>query len=385
MRICYLDCFSGISGDMLVAALVDAGASPAELQKQVGQLGLPGVTLAFEKCGRAGIAATKMRVQAPPERRHRHLAEIEEIIGRASLPGQVEQNSLAVFRRLGEVEAAIHQTPLAQVHFHEVGAVDSIVDIVGACIGFDLLAVEEIHCSALNLGSGHVQAEHGTLPVPAPATASLVKGLPVYSRGPEAELTTPTGAAIASTLSESFGPLPAMRLQATGYGAGEREFSEQANVLRVLIGARSKATEAVTVAVMEANIDDSSPQILGYAMERLLEQGALDVTLQPLMMKKGRQGTLIRVIARPQDQESLAQLLFSETSTLGLRIYPAERRVQARRMVEVETPYGKVRIKVSDSGSFAPEYEDCRRLARESLTPLKQVLEAANFAYLNKR
>ncbi|MGH9664994.1 MAG: LarC family nickel insertion protein, partial [Bryobacteraceae bacterium] len=235
----------------------------------------------------------------------------------------------------------------------------------------------------VNVGSGTVKTEHGVLPVPAPATAALLEGTPIYARGPEMELTTPTGAAIATTLAEGFGPMPPMRVSAIGYGAGDREFPEHANVLRALIGEASGAAEATTVSVLEANIDDSNPQVLGYAMDRLLERGALDVSLQPVLMKKNRSGVLLRVIARPEQQESLAQLIFEETSTLGLRIHAAERRVQARRFVAVQTPHGPVRVKVSGDGSFAPEYDDCRKLAQQSGTPLKQILAEANFAYLN--
>jgi len=287
-----------------------------------------------------------------------------------------------VFQRLGEAEAKVHDIPLEKVHFHEVGAVDSICDIVGACIAFDLLGVGAIYSSPLNLGSGTAKTEHGVLPVPAPATAELLAGRPVYARGPSVELTTPTGAAIASTLAVEFGPLPPMRITATGYGAGDKDFPEHANVLRVIVGETTGAEESTMVAVLEANIDDSSPQVLGYAMERLLEAGALDVTLESVLMKKNRPGTLVRVIARPEDREALAQLLFAETSTLGLRTYSAERRVKARRLVEVETPHGKVRMKIAENGSFAPEYEDCRKLARTTGVPLKQILAEANLAYL---
>lgn len=381
MKICYLDAFSGISGDMLVGALADAGAPAGELAEALTALGT-GATFRFEKTRRCGIGATKFHVEAPHEHAHRHLSHILEMIDRAVLPQRVKQNASAVFQRLGEAEARVHQIAIERVHFHEVGAIDSICDIVGACLGFELLGVEEIHSSALNLGSGTVKMEHGTLPVPAPATAALVEGKPVYARGPEVELTTPTGAALATTLAARFGAMPAMRIAAAGYGAGGHDFAEQANVLRVLVGEKTGASEATTVAVIEAHIDDSSPQVLAYALERLLEAGALDAALAPLTMKKGRPGVLLRVIARPEDQETLAQLVFAETSTLGLRIYPAERRVEARQTVEVETAHGKVRVKVSSEGHHAPEYEDCRRLAIETRTPLKDIIAEANLAYL---
>jgi pyridinium-3,5-bisthiocarboxylic acid mononucleotide nickel chelatase len=268
------------------------------------------------------------------------------------------------------------------VHFHEVGAVDSIIDIVGACLAFHLLGVDSIVCSPLNLGSGTVSTEHGLLPVPAPATASLVIGKPVYARGPAMELTTPTGAAVVTTLAASFGAMPPMRICASGFGAGSRDFPDQPNVLRVLLGELTGAEEATTITVIEANIDDLSPQILGYAMERLLEAGALDATLQPIEMKKSRPGTLLSVLCKLEDRDRMAQIIFAETSTLGLRMSSAERRVQSRRWVDVATPHGSVRMKVSGEGAYAPEYEDCRRLAIETGAPLKQIIAEANFEYL---
>jgi uncharacterized protein (TIGR00299 family) protein len=381
MKICYLDAFSGISGDMTVGALADAGADRQTLTSMLNSLGT-GAAFRFEKTTRRGIAATKFHVDTEESARHRHLHDILELIANSTLSTRAKENAGAVFQQLGEAEAKVHGIPVETVHFHEVGAVDSICDIAGACAAFDLLGVEIIHSSALNVGSGTAQTEHGVLPVPAPATAELLSGKPIYSRGPCMELTTPTGAAIASALALDFGPLPPMRITATGYGAGSKDFAEHANVLRVLIGESSGAEESTSVAVLEANIDDASPQVLGYAMERLLEAGALDVTLESLLMKKNRPGTLLRVIAKPEDREVFANLIFAETTTLGLRIYSAERRVKARRVAEVETPHGRVRIKISEDGSFAPEYEDCRKLARESSVPLKEILAEANLAYL---
>jgi uncharacterized protein (TIGR00299 family) protein len=381
MKICYLDAFSGISGDMTVGALVDAGADGVALLALLESLGT-GATFQIEKTTRRGIAASKFRVTCGDQRQHRHLHDILDLIAKASLPEVVKQNTATVFQRLGEAEAKVHGIPLEKVHFHEVGAVDSICDIVGACAAIHLLGAQAIYCSPVNVGSGTVKTEHGVLPVPAPATAELLKGKPIYARGPSFELTTPTGAAIAAALAADFGPLPPMRIIAAGYGAGDRDFPEHANVLRAIVGETSAADEATTVMVLEANIDDSSPQVLGYAMERLLEAGALDVTLESVWMKKNRAGTLVRVIAKPEDRERLAQMIFAETSTLGLRIYPAERRVKARHFVEVKTSYGNIRIKVSDDGSFAPEYEDCRNIARQSGVPLKEILAAANHAYL---
>ena len=380
---CYLDAFSGISGDMLVGALADAGADQNALIDAVASL-RAGATATFERVKRHGLAATKYRVKAEENQPHRHLSQILQMIGQAGLSDRAKRNAQAVFWRLGEAEAAVHQMPVEKVHFHEVGAADSIADVVGACVAFDLLDVETIVCSAVNVGSGTVKSEHGILPVPAPATARLLENAPVYARGPAMELTTPTGAAVAATLASRFGVLPPMKICRTGYGAGDHDFPEHANVLRVILGQQTGAEEALMVSVLEANLDDLNPQILAYATERLLESGALDVSIQPVLMKKGRPGSLLRVIARPEDQETIAQLVFAETSTLGLRIYSAERRVQARTWIDVETRYGTVRVKVSGEGDYTPEYDDCRKLAIQSGVALKHVIAEANYAYLNR-
>ena len=378
---CYFDAFSGISGDMLVGALADAGADQRIISEAIASLDA-GASVSFEKVKRCGIGATKYHVHAEETKTHRHLSHIVKMIEKANLTEPARRNAIAVFRRLGEAEAQVHQTSIEKVHFHEVGAADSIADIVGATVALDLLDIETIVCSPVNVGSGTVKTEHGVLPVPAPATALLLSGAPVSARGPEMELTTPTGAAVAGALAVRFGTMPSMRIAATGYGAGTRDFTEHANVLRVITGEPTGADEALTVHVIEANIDDLNPQVLAYTCERLTEFGALDVSLQHIVMKKGRSGTLLRVVARPEHREALAQVIFAETSTLGLRIYPAERRVQERSFTEVETPYGKVKIKVSSEGSYAPEYEDCRRLAAESGVALKHIIAEANYAYL---
>ncbi len=379
----YLDAFSGISGDMLVGALADAGADPDAIASAIASLDI-NATVSFEKVKRGGIAATKFRVHAEETRKHRHLSHIEKLIGNAKLAEPARRNAISIFRRLGEAEAAVHDTPIEKVHFHEVGAADSIADIVGTAVALDLLEVETVVCSAINVGSGTVQTEHGLLPVPAPATARLLNGAPIYARGPAMELATPTGAAVAATLARRFGALPPMKISRIGYGAGDRDFPDHANVLRVLIGEPTAADEALTVSVIEANIDDLNPQVLAYASDRLLEFGALDVSLEPIVMKKGRPGNLLRVVAKPEHCEALVRVIFAETSTLGLRIHAAERRVEARHFQEVETPYGTVRIKISTGGSYAPEYEDCRALAQKTGVALKHIIAEANFAWLKQ-
>ena len=389
VRICYLDCFSGIAGDMLLGALVDAGLEIETLQAAIAKLGIDGLSLDAEAVKRGGFAATKVRVAAARDHPHRSLSTIERIIGESGLDDETKSDSLRVFRRLGEVEARAHSIPIEDVHFHEVGALDSIADVVGSCAGFRALGVERVQCSPINLGSGTVQAAHGTMPVPAPATARLVEGIPTYSDGPAVELTTPTGAALAVTLSRGFGPPPAMRIESSGYGAGERELPGRANLLRVLVGNAGEGPSAAgEVWVLEATIDDMTPEMAGYAMERLLEAGALDVTMSPVYMKKNRPGFNLTVLAAPSDRDALGELMLSETSTIGIRESPARRRTLERAWKQVRTRYGTVRVKTAGaagSGStFAPEYEDCRRLAREHGIPFKRVWEQANLEYLRR-
>lgn len=383
MKLCYLDAFSGISGDMTVGALLDAGASFEALQAALNGLGT-GATVSLEKTKRRGISASKFKVEGGEQKAHRHLSHILKMIDAAALSDRVKAMSEAVFRRLAEAEAKVHGTTIEKVHFHEVGAFDSICDIVGACFCFDNLGVEQIVSSPINVGSGTANTEHGILPVPTPATAELLVGKPVYSRGAAMELTTPTGAALASTLAASFGALPPMNISVTGYGAGDRDFPENANVLRVLLGESRRAVEATSVSVLETNLDDTNPQILGYAMERLLQAGALDVTITPLVMKKSRPGSMFTVIARPEDQEALAAILLAETSALGLRIHTADRRVLSREIVDINTKYGTVRMKVSGSAA-SPEFDDCRKLALQAGVPLRQIIAEANQAWFNQK
>lgn len=382
MKLCYIDAFSGISGDMTVGALLDAGADFPALEEALSSLGT-GAAFRVEKTKRRGIAASKFYVDTPETKAHRHLHHIAKMIESAPLPDAVKRDSIAVFERLGAAEAKMHATTIQKVHFHEVGAVDSICDIVGACFCLHNLGIDQLNCSPINTGSGTVNTEHGVLPVPAPATAELLTGKPVYARGPQMELTTPTGAALVSTLAKAFGPMPPMVVAASGYGAGDRDFAEHANVVRVMIGEASGASEAVTISVLEANIDDATPQLVGHAMDRLLEAGALDVTLTPIYMKKNRPGTTMTVLAKPEDQEKLAQIIVRETTTLGLRIHSAERRVQAREFADVQTRYGAVKVKIGETGAFTPEYEDCRKLAIEHDVPLKQILAEAGAAFLH--
>jgi hypothetical protein len=382
VTICYIDAFSGLAGDMLVGALADAGADSAAISRALDSFAI-GAAISWDRVQRRGVSATKFRVGISEPPKHRHLSGILKLIHAADLPAAVRSRAEQVFRVLGQAEAAVHGVDIEKVHFHEVGAVDSICDIVGICLALDLLGIEQIYCSPINVGSGTVKTEHGILPVPAPATAKLLEGKPIYSRGPAVELTTPTGAAVVAALATGFGVMPPMRVKSIGYGAGDHDFTEHANVVRVMVGKASGAVEATTVTVIEANIDDASPQLIAYAMELMLEAGALDALIIPAQMKKGRPGVLIQVIAENEKREELAAILFRETTTLGVRFYTAERRVQPREWVEVQTPHGIVRVKTGDHG-FAPEYEDARKIASVSGIPLKEILAEAAYAYLKQ-
>jgi pyridinium-3,5-bisthiocarboxylic acid mononucleotide nickel chelatase len=491
MRIAYLECFSGMSGDMFLGALVDAGVPPRVLEEAVAALGV-GAQLEISRVMRSGISATKVDVwvngekdlpsekywkerrqqsqahshqhdshshddqrqhdqhehdqgehlqagdlhspfgarslaepalslpngvpapHQPVPREHanerasrplplehgsshehphgRGLTEIRGIISAAAISSSAKKTAIAIFEALGAAEAKIHDTSVASVHFHEVGAVDALVDIVCAAVGAEALGVEEILCSSLNVGGGMVKCAHGTFPVPAPATVELLKDAPVYSSGVQTELVTPTGAAIVKTLARRFTSFPEMMIEKAGYGAGSRDFSGHPNVVRLVIGETAAAaslaakTATETITVLEANLDDLNPQVFGYVMDRLLEEGALDVFGMPVQMKKSRPGTLLTVLCKPEDAGKLARLIFTETTTLGVRRREEVRQTLARRWENVRTQWGEVRIKIASmNGSvtnFAPEYEDCRRIAAEHHVPLKAVMQEAARAYL---
>jgi pyridinium-3,5-bisthiocarboxylic acid mononucleotide nickel chelatase len=390
MKIAYLDCFSGISGDMTLGALVDAGCPLGEIEAQLRRLPVPGWTISAEKVVRRGFRATQVKVVSSDPQRHRSLSEILQLIERAQLPQPVSDRASSIFTRLGQAEALVHGVPVEKVHFHEVGAVDAIVDIVGAAAGFALLGIEEFFCSPLNVGGGRVQSAHGSLPVPAPATAELLRGAPTYSSGIQRELVTPTGAAIVATTAREFGPQPEMTVAAIGLGAGSNDLAEQANVLRLFVGeaAAACAGEAgleENIVVLEANLDDMSPQIYGFFAERALQAGALDVFSIPVQMKKNRPGQLITVLCKPADREKFTELLFRETTTLGVRQSSVTRRTLQRESIAVETSLGPIRMKIARFHgqilNVAPEYEDCQKVAAERGVPLKQVLAEAAFQF----
>jgi uncharacterized protein (TIGR00299 family) protein len=460
MRIAYLECFSGMSGDMFLGALVDAGVSPRLLQETVAALEVSaelGARLEISRVLRSGISATKVDVyshgekdlpreeyleqqrehdhehehhqhehshshagqvsrtkpalslskgvSAPREHEHSHghshgrgLTEIRQIISRAAISDSGKKTAITIFEALGAAEAKIHNTSIESVHFHEVGAVDAIVDIVCAAVGAEALGVDEIVCSPLNVGGGTVQCAHGAFPVPAPATVELLKDAPVYSSGVQAELVTPTGAAIVKALASRFTAFPEMKIEKSGYGAGSKDFSGHPNVVRLTVGETTSTfaegstvapkTLSEPIAVLEANLDDLNPQVFGYVMDRLLEEGALDVFGMPVQMKKNRPGTLLTVLCEPVDSSKLTQIIFTETTTLGVRRRDEVRQTLARRWENVRTQWGEVRIKIASMNgtvtNCAPEYEDCRRIAAENHVPLKTVMQEATREYLDK-
>jgi uncharacterized protein (TIGR00299 family) protein len=395
MKLAYFDCFSGISGDMTLGALVDAGCPAEHLRAELAGLRVAGWELTAEKVWKNGMAATYVKVTTEDQSTHRSLGAILEILEKSELRARVRERASAIFQKLGQAEARVHDVPLEKIHFHEVGAVDAIVDIVGACIGFEALGIEKFACSALNVGGGTVKMAHGVLPVPAPATARLLEGRPTYSNGVLRELVTPTGAAIVATLCTEWGPQPAMTVGAIGYGAGAVDLEGQPNVVRIMvgeaIGEKERAQAGVPVlleeeiAVIEANLDDMNPQIYGYFLEKALGMGALDVYTTPVQMKKNRPGTLLTVLCRPGDTNELMNLIFAETTTFGARTYRAQRRVLPREWVSVATDYGDVRVKVSRVNGrilhVAPEFEDCKKLAGEKDVPLQRVIAAALRSY----
>ncbi|HEX8493273.1 MAG TPA: nickel pincer cofactor biosynthesis protein LarC [Pyrinomonadaceae bacterium] len=389
MKTLYFDCFAGASGDMILGALVGVGVNPQDLREQLSLLDVSGFEVEFETVNRSGLSATRAHVRTAHEHAHRHLADILKIINASRLSDTVKTRASSIFKRLAEAEARVHNEPIEKIHFHEVGALDAIVDVVGAAIGFELLGVERFVCSPLHVGSGTVRMAHGTFPVPPPAVAELLKGVPVYSTEIAGELVTPTGAAIIKTVCESYGPLTLMKIERTGYGAGSREYENFPNALRVMLGDDSRAGETIErLFVIETNIDDMSPQHFGYVMEQALAAGALDCYLTPVQMKKNRPGVLLSILCRPAEREALTELLFRETTTLGVRSFEVERRALERECVQVETPFGPIDVKVARLNGRVvnemPEYEQCRAAAERAGVALRIVEEAVRNALSQK-
>jgi pyridinium-3,5-bisthiocarboxylic acid mononucleotide nickel chelatase len=377
---------------MFLAACLDAGVPLERLRAELEKIPLGPYEFKTSRVLRGGIMGTRVEIDVPGGHPERHLHEIEQLIGDSALAENVKQRALAMFARLAEVEGKLHGKSPREVHFHEVGAVDAIVDIAGGTLALDLLGITELISSPLNVGGGRVAAAHGSLPVPAPATAELLRGVPIYSSGVEAELVTPTGAVLATTLARGFGAMPPMKAEAIGYGAGSLDFPGFPNLARLFVGeavptpdSRLPTVGGDAVAVIEANVDDMNPQLYGYLVERALASGALDITCASVQMKKNRPGLAISLMCPPGLAQSLAELLFRETTTIGVRIHEARRVCLQREIVTVETEYGAVRVKVARHDgqvvNAAPEYDDCARLAREKSVPLKQVMSAAQAAY----
>src|SRR4051794_3014810 len=370
---------------MTLGAVVDAGVDPRAIQSSIASLGLP-CELTFETVRRGGFRATYARVETPHEHAHRHLHHIEALIDKSTLTPRQNELAKRIFHRLGEAEAAVHGIALEKIHFHEVGAVDSIVDIVGAAVGLDLLGVDRFEASAVPPGRGSVRAAHGRMPLPAPGTAELLRGVPLADSAVEMELTTPTGAAILTTVVETFGPLPAMTIDTIGLGAGTREIPDQANILRLFLGHIAVPAASDRVWVLETNLDDIPGETVGYTTTRLLEAGALDVFVTPILMKKNRPGVIVTVLCDENQVPAMEEILFRETTTLGIRRYPVSRHKLKRRGAEVTTSFGVVKGKLGwlegRPPTFSPEHDDCARIAAERGVALRTVFEAAQAAFL---
>ena len=418
-KVLYFDCFSGASGDMILGALIDAGLPVEELRAALGSLALEGVRVEASPTQRSGIGATSFSVidgsgahthddQSTGtdhthahhhhdddghhyHQAHRGLSEICGMVDRSALSAVSKARANRLFRRLAEVEATIHEMPVEEVHLHEVGAVDSIIDIAGCVFGLEWFGADRIVVSPINVGSGTVKCEHGVMPVPAPATARLIEGAPVYSKGPAVELLTPTGALVLTDYADSYGSMPAMRVRQSGYGAGDRDFPDHPNLIRLLVGEDEASSQLQRVVVLECEIDDMNPQIFGVLMDQLHEAGALDVFYAPIQMKKNRPGTLVTVIALPEHRAMLSGIVFRETTTIGIRFRETDRERLERERIDVETPFGTVRFKVARRAgekvilNAAPEFEDCARLAEEHGLPVKEVQGVATKAYLESR
>lgn len=378
MTIAYLDCFSGISGDMFLGALLDAGLPFEGLEKVINSLPLDGYSIGHKKEMKNGLKATRFIVTIDENHHaHRDLSDIERIIDKGQIEDKLKERILRIFRSIAEVEGEIHNHPPEKVHFHEVGAVDSIIDIAGAVFGVDYLGIKNFSASHLPVGSGFIKSGHGTIPVPAPATLALLKGIPVYNAGIEFELVTPTGAALVKEFVNSFEGLPPMVIRNIGYGAGTRDLPDRPNLLRILIGDHQREGLFDTVVILEANIDDTNPEWLGYIMEKLFKEGALDVTFTPVYMKKNRPGIKVEVMGHPEDKTRLMDLLFRESTTIGMRYRYSQRKTLKREKANIDSPWGKLKAKkitgIDGSTFIQPEYESCKKIAEEHGIPLKKI------------
>jgi uncharacterized protein (TIGR00299 family) protein len=384
MKIAYFDCFSGVSGDMILGALLDAGLDIRELEAGLGKLKISGYKLKVERTARRGISGTKFSVDIIEQNVERRLKDIVEIINQSDLDGDIKDLSKKTFKELATVEASIHGKSIDEIHFHEVGGLDSIIDVIGSLIGIKKLGIEATYSSKIHVGTGFLECQHGVLPVPAPATLALLKGIPIYSTGIEAELATPTGVCVLKTLSHDFGIMPEMKVEKVGYGAGSREL-EIPDLLRVYVGETNQGEyEKDEVILVETNIDNMNPELLGYASEILLKQGVLDVFMTPIFMKKNRPGTMLSVLTTRDRLDEILSTIFKEMTTLGVRIHHLERKRLSREIISMKTRFGEIKVKIGKIGNqiknIAPEYESCKEIAVRQGIPLKDVYDEAKEA-----
>ncbi len=389
VRIAYLDCCCGISGDMTLAALIDAGVDVEAITRGIESLGLPDVELHVDTVVKGGFRALHVEVQHPEQHAHRHLRDITKLIdGAAALTERQKSLAKKIFQAIAEAEAHVHGSTVDKIHFHEVGAIDSIVDIVGAAIGFDLLGVDEIVSSPIPTGRGRIEIAHGVCPIPAPGTAELLKGIPLVDLPVEAELTTPTGAAIIKTLVTRFSALPEMTIESIGHGAGSRDLKDRANILRLFVGTKAALPESDEVVQLETNLDDVSPEIIGYTKQKLFDAGAVDVFTTPIQMKKNRPGVLLSVLCRPADLARLEDIIFNETFTFGIRRTLMQRSKRARQSCVLETPWGLLHGKLGwrhgEQPVFTPEFEACAKIASEHNLPIRHVYQVAEKCFLDQ-
>ncbi len=387
MKTAYIDCFSGISGDMFLGAMIDAGLDIEYLKKELKKLNLKGYEITVKKTHKNHIAATKLTITVTQPQTHRHLKDINKIIDTSALDEDIKTTSKNIFQKLAQAESKIHNTDINSIHFHEVGALDSILDIVGAPIALKKLNIKKIYASPLPLGTGFIKCAHGTIPLPSPATAELLKGIPVYQTTTKGELVTPTGAAIITTITDSFTQMPNMKTETISYGAGTQEF-DHPNLLRLFIGTTTDTYEQDTATIIETNIDDMNPEHYSHILEKLLNAGALDAYLTDIHMKNTRPATKLTVIATPETQNALADIIFQETTTFGIRTYDVQRKKLSAQKTKITTKYGPVTLKLGKSKdriiTISPEYKDCKKLADESNIPLKEIYDLAKRAYADK-
>jgi len=384
MKIAYFDCFSGVSGDMILGALIDAGLDIQELESELGKLKISGYKIKAEKTARKGISGTKFSVDIIEQNVERRLKDLVEIVDQSELNTDIKELSKKTFKELATVESKIHGKGIEEIHFHEVGGLDSIIDVIGSLIGIKKLGIEATYSSKIHVGTGFLKCRHGVLPVPAPATLAMLKGIPIYSTGIEAELATPTGVCVLKTLSKGFGIMPEMKVEKIGYGAGSREL-EIPNLLRVYVGeTNERGYEKDEVILIETNIDDMNPQLLAYASEILLKQGVLDVFMTPIFMKKNRLGTMLSVLTTLDKLDEVLSTMFTETTTLGVRIHHLERKKLSREIIAMKTRFGEIKVKIGKIGNhiknIAPEYESCKEIAIKQGIPLKDVYDEAKEA-----